>query len=274
MDSRIAPIVAALVLHTAARAQDPLSARIERIRGKVREIAAELDSLSRALAASQAAGAVRDSKAGNAPDSQPILAELLSEKRKRLAAAATQPYDLMAAGFVFDPVLSIGMQGRGWTGHWGWMGAGTAWFTENTRRAGAEATVLRELHRFSLFRLLETRLYGFAGAGFIWRRESYPGYFPGMPAGPLPPSRRDWYESPDFFLRGRLGAGTEVGGFGLGGIRGAPEVGLQASRFLSRYQDSDSWQELERTLPGFEERPKSDFDLVPYFAFQLDFYFR
>ena len=126
-------------------------------------------------------------------------------------------------------------------------------------------SLLRSLHRFAPFAGIQTHLYAFAGAGYSWRREQIDRFL-----SPLPASSRRWYEEPDRVGRIKLGAGSEIGLLALGGLQGTPEIGLQATRFFGRFQDSPSW-------PAFNpsgSRPKSDFALTGYLAFHLSFYFR
>lgn len=256
-----------------AQPGDSLSLRIERMRGMAAALTAELDSLQRDLAGRKPEATAETSNV-QVTQGKPLIGELLTDRERKLAEAATVPFFKTAVGYTFDPVTTVGMHAVTWSGHWGLRASGTARFNGDTRLAGADVMLLRGLHRFSLFEGLQTHLYAFAGAGIFWRRKPFQDVFPGIaPPGP-PPPQRAWYETPDIPLRAEVGAGTELNLFSLGGLRATPEIGFQAADFLSRYQDSESWKAQKRDVPGFADRPKSDVSLDAYAAFHLSFYFR
>lgn len=263
----------AFLAEAAAGPADSLAIRLGRIRALVDGIGRELDSLEGRLAA-EPAGPPAPVDSGPPPDvkpAEPILGELLTPREKALAAAAGTPFQRLAVGYSFDPLMPLGLHYLAWGGKWGISLAGTARLSHSERQAGGEAILMRGLHRFALFQGLQTHLYAFAGPGLYWRRmEIIPG-FAGMP--PFPAGSRAWYGTPDIPLRFRLGARSELGLMTLGGVRGAPEIGFQAIRYLSRYQDSETWDRQSRSDPGFEEKPRSDFALGLFLAFHLSFYF-
>ena len=266
---------AVLLVPTGAESSDSISLHLDRIRGLVGKIGRELDSLEQAVSSHQEAKpfpAVNQAEMSQ-ESSKPILGELLSEKEKKLAAAATTPFQRCAIGYSFDPNLSIGMHYLQWKGQWGIKAAASGRFNESNRQVGVDLAFLRGLHRFSLFEGLQTHLYAFAGAGAFWHRVPYNLYFGGFSPG-APPNLRSWYETADIPIRLQLGAGTELGLLAIGGVRAAPEIGFQAAHHITRFQDSKSWETQSRMFPGYQERPKSDFSLDAYFAFHLSFYFR
>jgi hypothetical protein len=228
---------------------------------------AELDSLRRDVAEKALPAVAPDTGKSATAAPKPILGELLSDREKILAQANAASYRRMAAGYVFilDQEFPLGMDVTDWFGDWGAKLEATAWLGENDRLAAGNASLLRSLHRFAPFAGIQTHLYAFAGAGYSWRREQIDRFL-----SPLPASSRRWYEEPDRVGRIKLGAGSEIGLLALGGLQGTPEIGLQATRFFGRFQDSPSW-------PAFNpsgSRPKSDFALTGYLAFHLSFYFR
>jgi hypothetical protein len=245
---------------------DSLASRLDKLQGLLREAQSQLDSLRRELASvGEDVSPHRDS----AIPSGPIAGELLSARQKKLLAATRTPYRLTSAGYTYNPNLPLGMNIQHWFGPWGSKLDAGAILGESERLAGVNASLLRSLHRFSIFGGLETHLYALTGLGISWHRESF--WYLSYPPGPSP---RGWYDKPDIAGHWQIGAGTELGVGWLGGLRLAPEIGLQASQYWSRYQDSESWKAQKSLNPNFDSRPESDFALDFYYAFHLNFYFR
>jgi hypothetical protein len=219
--------------------------RIERLLGEVRT---ELDSLKRESASESQAGLV-----GTTP--APVLGGLLSERERALARASQTDLRKEAAGYSFSPDLPLGMNLLYWADPWGVRFEGGAIITDQTRVAGLSVTGLYGIHRFSALDLLETHLYALAGAGFTWERVLWESNI-----------SEHWFSLPDKWIHAQLGVGTELTFFGLGGVRFAPETGLQASQYLSRHERSAG--------NTFGTVPESDFSLEPFFAFHMSFYFR
>jgi hypothetical protein len=220
-------------------ASNPRIERIERLLGEVR---AELDSLKREAAVAESRG----------PD--PIYRELLTERQRKLAAATRTEFHTSAAGYTTSGNHPLSMHVLHWMDPWGVKLEFGAIVTDNTRRTGMNLTGLYEIHRFSSFELLDTRLYTFAGAGYFWRRVANDNHI-----------QQNWHDTPERSVRVQAGVGTELSFFNLGGVRFSPEAGLRTIAFVTRYQDSESY---------IFERPSSDFSLDPFFAFHMSFYFR
>jgi hypothetical protein len=232
-----------------AAAVDPAD-RVDRIERLIVELGAQLDTLK---------GDIREGRVVNPePASRPALADLLTDREKALARASWTKFRTAAAGYTFDADLPVALHAQRWWGPWGARVQGGAILSDNYRRAGVNAAALYSLHRFAALDLLETHLYAFGGGGFYWHRHE-----DGVDI------YKQWYETPDRWMRAQLGVGTEFGFFGLGGVRFTPEVGLQADRYFSRYQESPSWS---AHWPS-SEAPKSDFSLAPFAAFHIAFYF-
>lgn len=231
-------------------------ARLDRVQGLLYQAHVELDSLKRDMAAQAKTPAVRIT---NDATDKPILTELLTEQQKTLYRASGSPWRKTAVGYSFNPNLGMGMDVINWFDDWGAKVDAGLNITSDSREAGLNASLLRSLNRFTMIDAgLETHLYAFTGLGVTWEKVGggYPNY---------------WYEKPDLVGRWQLGAGVEISLLGIGGIKFVPEVGIQVSKYLSRFQDSPTWLS-QYTLPA--ELPKSDVSLDPYFAFHLNFYFR
>jgi hypothetical protein len=224
------------------------ASRLDRIQNFLNQANIELDSLKKDMAARNREPVFSDT------GTKPIFGELITQTQRKLARATITPHHKTSAGYSFNPNLGMGMNLINWFGDWGAKLDAGIMLMGGDRRGGVNASLLRSLHRFSMIDgSLETHLYAFTGLGVFWA-ELNNGY------GPV-----SWYSSPDLIGLWQLGAGTELSLLALGGVRFVPEVGLQASRYLSRYQDS----------PGYTfGKPKSDFALDPYFAFHINFYFR
>lgn len=221
-------------------------ARIERIEALLDEIRGELDSLKRETSA-------LEEKAAR-PGDAPIAGELLTDRQRVLAKATQTGYRRVASGYSFNAALPMGMHLMHWFDPWGVKLEGGAIITDHTRTAGVNATGLYGINRFRALDLLETHLYAFAGAGYYWERvEDGVDIF------------RKWYATPDRRVRGQLGVGTELSFFNLGGVRFAPETGLQVDQYLSQHEDSPTYR---------FDAPKSSVFLNPFFAFHASFYFR
>jgi hypothetical protein len=206
------------------------------------------------------------SKASQDTGAAPILSELLTESQKTLARATRTPMRQMAAGYAINPNLGLGMTFIDWFNAWGAKFDAGITIMESVRRAGVNASLLRSLNRFSMFDGgLETHLYAFTGLGYTWQRIQEDGLIVNRILMP-----GHLYETPEKVGRWQLGAGTEVSFPGLGGIKFVPEVGMQVSNYLSRFQDSPTWQ----TQNPSSSLPKSAFELDAYYAFHLNFYFR
>lgn len=239
-------VVAVTVNHAADAADvDPAAARIEHIERLLREVHVQLDSLKGEASAPAANG--------------PIAGELLSDRQRILARATHTEFKTVAAGYSFDLDLPVGMHALYWRDPWGLKVSGGFIVTDNTRLAGFNVSPLYSIHRFQALDLLETHLYALAGAGLYWQRRQDNVNI-----------SRTWYTTTDLRARWQLGVGTELSFFNLGGVRVAPEVGLQADQYFSRYQESASWAS---NWPG-REPPRSDFSLDPFLSFHASFYFR
>jgi hypothetical protein len=246
----VAPLSGHAADAPAAETASP-SDRIERIERLMVELGAQLDTLKHE---------VRESRvASPEPSSRPAIADLLTDREKALARASWTSFRTSAAGYTFDADLPIGMHLQRWWGPWGARLEGGAILSDNYRIAGASVDALYSLHRFTALGLLETHLYTFGGTGFYWHRHENGANI-----------NQNWYETPDRWVRGRLGVGTEFSFFGIGGVRLTPEVGLQADQYFSRFEDSPSWSV---NWPS-SAAPKSDFSLAPFAAFHIAFYFQ
>ncbi len=232
-----------------AEAEDTPS-RLDRIQRLLNQAQSELDSLR------EESPRLSPLPQGSQTAEPPIAEDLFTERQKKLIMASRTSYRLSAAGYSFNPNFQ-GMNFIQWFGDWGGKIDAGAEFTPNDREANMNLSALRSLNRFSFLRGgFETHLYAFTGAGLCWRKqESWTSF--------------DWYTKPDLIGRWQLGAGTELNFGFFGGIKFAPEVGLQASDYLQRYQDSPEW-----SPSYYEVLPKSDFSLDAYYAFHLNFYFR
>lgn len=232
----------------AADAKDASGAdtRIQRIEKLLGDIRVELDSLKRESADLEA-------KARHAGEG-PILGELMSDRQRLLARVNQTAYRQSAAGYSFDRDLPMGLHYLHWQGSWGVKLEGGAIITDETRVAGLSAKGLYGIHRFQSLDLIETHLYGFVGGGYLWERVLFASHID-----------EPWYETPDRRLTGKLGVGTELSFYNLGGIRLSPEVGLQLDRYLTRHEDSPSYNFTV---------PESRVFLEPFFALHASFYFR
>ncbi len=240
-------------------ASNPRIERIERLLGEIRT---ELDSLK---------------KEGTPPGlstqpprvSPPVYQDLLTERQRRLAAGTRTEHRTTAAGYSFNSNSPFMMSAiHWWDPSWGARFEGTvSWrdgdIYEQEHYSGVNVSLLRSIHRFEGFESLETHLYGFAGTGLFRERFGYRDHTGGT-------GRFVWYEKPDLSWHLQVGAGTELNIFALGGVLLVPEIGMQAKRYLVRFQDSDSWR--FRYPTGVT--PESNFSLDAYFAFHLNFYFR
>jgi hypothetical protein len=249
-----------------AQGKDSATVRLDRIQALLYKAHIELDSLKREMMAKAVAPVPKASKDTGV---NPILSELLTERQKTLMRETITPYRQTAVGYAFNPNLGMGMTCIEWFNDWGAKIDAGIIITEGDRKAGVNASLLRSLNRFSLKDAgLETHLYAFTGLGITWERMMN-GWNTYDPVANI--WRQDWYETPDIAGRWQLGAGTEVSLLGFGGIKFVPEVGMQVSKYLKRFQDSPTWL-AQNPAPG--SLPKSDFSLDPYYAFHLNFYFR
>jgi hypothetical protein len=237
---------ASLSVAAAAPVAGGPEARVAEIRRLLEEARFQLDSLRLETPVSppaEAAPTLTDEEAA-------IWREVVAEKRRRKQLEQAFTYTRSSLGFTFNPNFIMGMNGTHWIGDWGAKLDGRFALNENRRVWGANLSLLRTIHEFYLDSdNIYTRLYAFAGGGYYWRRE---------PAG------NDWFDTPDRSLRVQVGAGTELGAREMYGTRLTPEIGVQGSRFLTRYQDSDNWG---------GGRPENDYSFFPYFAVHLNFYF-
>lgn len=226
------------------------SSRLNRIQSLLGAAQAELDSLQKEANPSTALPSIAPER------SEPMAEDLLTEKQKKIARATRTSYRRSAAGYVFNPDFQ-GMDLIQWWEDWGSKLDATVHVTRYApRNAGVNLSALRSLNRFSfLDGAIETHLYAFTGMGFYWER------FQDMYGG--------WYTTPNVIGHWQLGAGTELSLGFLGGVKFSPEVGLQASDYLKRYEDSQEWS-VQNPFP----RPRSDFSLDVYYAFHFNFYFR
>lgn len=245
-----------------AQGVDSATERLDRVQGLLYQAHVELDSLKKEMTARTRVPVSNEAE-------KPILTELLTEQQKVLLRASGTLQRRTAVGYSFNPNLGMGMDFINWIDDWGGKLDAGLRITRDVRQAGFNASLLRSLNRFTMIDAgLETHLYAFTGLGATWekiRGWSYSSY--SSSGVPLP----DWYEKPDLVGRWQLGAGVEMSLLGFGGIKFVPEVGLQVSKYLSRFQDSPSWQ-AANLYPI--DLPKSDYSLDPYYAFHLNFYFR
>lgn len=245
-----AVLLVAISTASVVPAEEPSSApseRIGRIERLLDEVRVELDSLRNAVRAEEARAAA---SMADAP---------VSHRQRLLDRATRTEYHAVSAGYSFSPALPFALNVQAWKGRWGGRLEGGVLATDETRLAGAAATGLFRISRYDALDIMETSLYGLAGVGTGWERVQWSSHLD-----------EPWYETPDRFVFARLGVGTELRFYGLGGVRFAPETGFQARSYGSRYQHSASYAIAHSP----DDVPESDFELGPFFAFHVNFYFR